>query len=332
MSNFTFNDSLPRARDMRAPRRLYRALLLAYPPAFRCEFGEEMTQVFATAYRAAVRQGGVSLLFRFWCVMLLDLAITATTERLKEGFHMSRSTVVRLGGIALLLGSVLQIALLAVQAAITLDYAVAYTAPTGSPWIGRGEAAISLAPALAVLLLFGLFGLHALGHTRAGAAGLIAITLIAVGLVAQTVAGILASALSWSDLSACISARDCNIFDGTGMFRQAIAVANNGNLIAMVGLLLYGIVALRARLLPHGNSLPFLLAVASQLPYAIVRIAFTLVPSPDAVGDIRLDSVLMAGSLAVAIVSFLLGRAILRAASQLPPAPAAPASTAPAQA
>lgn len=320
------NEHLPRTGGTGAPHHIYRALLLAYPHAFRSEFGDEMTQVFIAAYRDVVRQGGAGMLLLFWCVMLMDLVVTATAERLKEGFSMSRSNLVRLGGIALLIGGVLQGALLATQVAITLDYAIAYTAPKGSPWIGRGEVALSLAPLLALLLLLGLLGLHALVHTRTGAVGLVAITLIAVGLVTQAAAGTLASALSWGDLSACISARNCNIYDGAGMLRQAIAVVNTGYLIGTPGLLLYGIVMLRARPLPRGNSLPLLLVVAGTLPYLIMRIALTLVPSPDAEGSIRLDSVLMAGSLAVAVVSFLLGSAILRAASQLPPATAAPAS------
>lgn len=326
MSNATRNGNHSHTggyRLLAGSLRVYRVLLLAYPRAFRGEFGEELAQVFRTACREVMRQGGAAALLRFWGVMLVDLAVAAAAERLKEGFSMSRSNVARLGGIALLVASVAQIVFIAVQAAITLDFAIAYTAPTGSPWIGRGEAAVSLAPTLALLVLLGMIGLHALGRTRTGAMGWVAITLIAVGLVVQVVAGMLASALSWGDLSACISARNCNIYDGTGMFRQAIAVEMAGNLIATLGLVIYGILMLRVRLLPRGNVLLLLLVVVSALPYLILRVAIALVPATDAEGEIRLGVVGICGSLAVAIVTFLLGSAILGAASQLPPADAA---------
>ncbi|HET7112795.1 MAG TPA: hypothetical protein VFI57_04090 [Pyrinomonadaceae bacterium] len=71
--------------------RVYGWLLLAYPPEFRREFGDEMLQVFCDCYRAEARTGSLP---RFWFRTLLDLVATAAKERAdssgKEGVFMNR--------------------------------------------------------------------------------------------------------------------------------------------------------------------------------------------------------------------------------------------------
>ena len=62
-------------------RRLYGALLAAYPPEFRREFGREMALVFNDRCRDAGRQGGARALALVWCEALVDLALTAPRER-----------------------------------------------------------------------------------------------------------------------------------------------------------------------------------------------------------------------------------------------------------
>lgn len=81
MPNTDFNNSA----------RLYAWLLLAYPPAFRQQFADEMLQVFRDCYRHEARHGS---LWSFWFRTLIDLALTAIKERAdssgKEGVFMNR--------------------------------------------------------------------------------------------------------------------------------------------------------------------------------------------------------------------------------------------------
>jgi hypothetical protein len=60
--------------------RLYRALLIAYPKAFRDEYGYDMVQVFRTAYRAHTRTGSWLSIACFWLATLTDFAITVVEE------------------------------------------------------------------------------------------------------------------------------------------------------------------------------------------------------------------------------------------------------------
>ncbi|MGZ3682034.1 MAG: hypothetical protein ACXVDI_26040, partial [Ktedonobacterales bacterium] len=67
----------PGSRILVVAQRIYCALLLAYPAAFRAEFGEEMSQVFRDTSHAALREGGAATMLRFWSIALTDLAATA---------------------------------------------------------------------------------------------------------------------------------------------------------------------------------------------------------------------------------------------------------------
>jgi hypothetical protein len=76
---------------MNLSTRVYGLLLLAYPPEFRHEFGNQMLQVFRDSYRAEARNGSVP---SFWLRTLLDLLSTAAKERIdnsgREGAFMNR--------------------------------------------------------------------------------------------------------------------------------------------------------------------------------------------------------------------------------------------------
>ena len=77
--------------DQNISIRVYGALLLAYPPEFRRDFGNEMLQVFRDSYRAEARSGSLP---GFWFRTLWDLAVTAVKERTdrsgKEDLFMNR--------------------------------------------------------------------------------------------------------------------------------------------------------------------------------------------------------------------------------------------------
>jgi hypothetical protein len=77
--------------NLNTASRLYHWLLLAYPPEFRRQFGDEMLQVFRDCYRSEERSGSLT---GFWFRTLLDLVMTAAKERVddsgREGVFMNR--------------------------------------------------------------------------------------------------------------------------------------------------------------------------------------------------------------------------------------------------
>lgn len=64
--------------------RLYRLVLLAYPPEFRRAYGSRMAQAFRDCCREAYRRRGLAGLLGLWLHTLLDLAATAPAERVLE--------------------------------------------------------------------------------------------------------------------------------------------------------------------------------------------------------------------------------------------------------
>ena len=64
-----------------ASERLYGALLLLYPKAFRSRYASEMRRDFAHLLREGLEEGGAKELARVWGAAFLDLALTALEER-----------------------------------------------------------------------------------------------------------------------------------------------------------------------------------------------------------------------------------------------------------
>lgn len=63
--------------------RVYKLLLVAYPSAFRREYGHQMEQVFRDCYRDEARRNHLA---GYWVRTLLDLVLTATKEH-SENFR-----------------------------------------------------------------------------------------------------------------------------------------------------------------------------------------------------------------------------------------------------
>ena len=68
---------------MNSAGRVYRVLLLAYPPAFRERFGAAMEQAFRDRYRAAAARGAAGVV-RLALRTLLDILVNATGVRLQQ--------------------------------------------------------------------------------------------------------------------------------------------------------------------------------------------------------------------------------------------------------
>jgi hypothetical protein len=87
--------------------RWYRLLLRAYPPAFRAEYGREMTLAFRQC-----RHEGTWSAPRFWAAMLWDVARSAPAQRLEElqvqwtmNLHIREGAMKTMGILATLIGA-----------------------------------------------------------------------------------------------------------------------------------------------------------------------------------------------------------------------------------
>jgi hypothetical protein len=87
---------------MTLSERIYRALLILYPAEYRLEYGALMAQVFRDVSRDAYRSQGMIGLAFWWCATLLDLTRTVIEQRKKV--TMSKSTLIQLTGILLVIG------------------------------------------------------------------------------------------------------------------------------------------------------------------------------------------------------------------------------------
>lgn len=76
--------SSPSSRENAFSERLYRLLLLAYPRAFREEYGSEMFLVFRDAYREASRRQGLLGVLRLWSDVFSDYVKTVCIQRVNS--------------------------------------------------------------------------------------------------------------------------------------------------------------------------------------------------------------------------------------------------------
>jgi hypothetical protein len=82
--------------DVDAPRltrgeRVYAALLVAYPRAFRARYGEEMVLLFGDQLRDARTAGGAGGVFTTWVRTFFDLLSSAVGEHLRKDRDMAQS-------------------------------------------------------------------------------------------------------------------------------------------------------------------------------------------------------------------------------------------------
>ncbi len=85
---------------------LYDVLLAAYPTGFRHAYGPHMAQVFRDCCLRSYSQGGLPGMLNLWTLILLDYTKSVVEEHLQKGFHMSKSTFIRMSGWSLVLGAI----------------------------------------------------------------------------------------------------------------------------------------------------------------------------------------------------------------------------------
>jgi hypothetical protein len=217
--------------------RLYRYLLLVYPSAFRREYGSLMLQVFGDCARAQFSRSGVLGLLTWWGRAMLDTVQTAVEEHSQRGVDMSKEKFEKLSGWALLVGGPL----------ILIGW-LAGTRPVYEPhnyfsvWIDQYANVLTMPlVGMGILLLaVGFGGLLARFGAASGVIGRLGLGLGAISGVISA-AGVIGSLFSQNEFW--------------------WYVFYWGMLFQFTGLALFGLVCLRSRLLPYGNTLPLLAGI-----------------------------------------------------------------------
>lgn len=211
--------------------RLYGLLLYLYPKKFRAAYGQQMRLTFHDACRAAYRRNGAGGLLALWLPTLLDLFKSALEERARQGeIMMSKARLIALAGpLNVLVGAV------ALVASLSSLISMTWTESSDNFWYFFSFFIFFLG---FIPMLLALIGTRLRFHQAAGIPGKLGLLLSVVGcggMIVVALAGLLVKQGSWISYlaAACL-------------------------LSLMIGYVLFGIDALRYRLLPRWNWLPLL--------------------------------------------------------------------------
>jgi hypothetical protein len=217
--------------------RIYAALLRLYPSAFRAAYGQQMRLTFRDASRSAYQRSGARGLLRLWPPTLLDLLRTALEERARQGAQMSNARLITLAGPLTIVVGALWVAAalgdLAFQSGLLRDEALLGLVVI--PFL------LSIAP-----LLVALIGTRLRFRQAAGALGRLGLTLSVAGCAGAILAVLASALLSGGDPAASPQ----SFWMGYAALGCVLSIR--------IGYILFGIDALRYRLLPRANLLPLL--------------------------------------------------------------------------
>jgi hypothetical protein len=288
---------------------LYRCLLVAYPQPFRREYGAQMVQLFRDCCREASAADGHVGLLRYWLIAFGDLIMSALAERRQEELHMTRTVWIRVGSLSAIIGG----GIAGVFAGISLIYST-------NPSLNQHETLASdvvsvqfvawVAPALALLFVLALIGVQACGASRARAIGWISITVAVLGMIISSLGSGLTSALIYSQANTCNSALNCTFYNPSGYLMMGNMVGLLGTMISAIGMVIYGIVALRRHVLPRGNWLLLVVGITGLLDATATFTGTMAGNSIDAAGILKVTIILSVPALAADIAWLLLGVAM----------------------
>jgi hypothetical protein len=227
--------------ELLVSERLYRALLCLYPKKIRAAYGQQMRLTFRDACRVAYRRNGAGGLLVLWLPTLLDLFKSALEERARQGeITMSKARLIALAGpLTILIGSMW------IMASIGEFVLLAGLASSDTFWdvFWLFPIFFSFIP-----MLFALIGTRLRFHQAAEVMGRIGLVLSVAGcagMIVFVLAGILLGVVApeveqvvWPD----------NI--------MAVCL-----LSLAIGYVLFGVDALRYRLLPRWNWLPLVVGL-----------------------------------------------------------------------
>jgi hypothetical protein len=212
---------------------LYRRFLRAYPAEHRQGFSADMAQVFRDLCREIYEREGLLGFLELWLTTLFDLLKTAIEERSREGLQMTKEKFVRLSGWALMLAG----------ATFMLGFALGGQESSFSDPLGGKDAFVEysqlvLIPLAMASFTVGMLGMQSRYGEQVGRFGRLSLLIGAVGGAIGFVGGIGLGL----------------ILGGDGWWTTWVS----GMLLLLVGLLLFGIAAVRKRPLPRWNALPLI--------------------------------------------------------------------------
>ena len=230
--------------------RLYAALLILYPKKFRAAYGQQMRLTFRDACRVAYHRNGSGGLLALWLPTLLDLFKSALEERARQGeITMSKERLIALAGpLSILVGVVWLVPAI-------VDFALRSALPRTERFWDLFLSLWSFAFFLSfVPLLFALIGTRLRFHASAGPLGRLGLALSVAGC-----AGLTASLLAYLLLSRAAPEVGQGPWVGYAAWLCLLSI--------WTGYILFGVDALRYRLLPRWNLLPLLLGSTVVLSF-----------------------------------------------------------------
>jgi hypothetical protein len=213
---------------------VYQTLLVAYPTRFQQEYGQHMVQVFRDCCLRTVRQSGTNGMARLWVLTLLDLFRSLIEEHTRKETDMTRSKFIRLSGWLLMLGA---ITLFLFIVGIYLEYEV-HDPFRRFQAFNEYSLLVSIW-ATPVLFAAGMLGLRARYGDEVGSIGK---NLLLLGAIAGPVINII------------------GVY-ATPRVDWGWILLFTGNAVLLACLAIFGILALRVKLLPRWNGLPLLAGI-----------------------------------------------------------------------
>ncbi|HET8909018.1 MAG TPA: hypothetical protein VFN11_18840, partial [Ktedonobacterales bacterium] len=288
---------------------LYGRLLVMYPRSFRREYGTQMLQVFRDCSREAARTRGPVGLCRYWLVATSDLIVSTLAERRQEEMHMTRSRWISLGSLSAALGGGIAVLFATIQILMSIAQLLDEQSGIGLA-LFPAHLAFWAAPALWMLYILALVGLQAHGADQMRILGWVGITFAILGGVIAGLGNGVTSTVLYSQANSCVSLLDCNFYDPGGYMMMGYMVGLLGSALFAIGMVLYGIVALRRRFLAWGNWIPLVLGLTPLLLIAASVIAALASGGTDYAGSQKIAIVLDTAALVPAIFWVLLGLAM----------------------
>ena len=228
----------------RMSERLYVALLYLYPKKFRAAYGQQMRLTFRDACRVAYHQNGVSGLLALWLPTLFDLLKSALEERARQGeLTMSKERLIGLAGpLTIVVGALMLVGPISdLVQLVRPPYKVALW-----EFFHFRTATMSLA-----VMLPAFIGTWLRYKESAGGLGRLGLILNVAGCVTFCLA------LSADFLLDVLQLLEHPTGPNYAMAASIVSI--------LIGHVLFGIDALRYKLLPRWNAMPLLVGLTTPL-------------------------------------------------------------------
>jgi hypothetical protein len=235
---------------------------------------------------------------------------TQELERRQEEIPMSRTGWIRLGSLAALVGGSIAVFFAGLDLMLATAQLLDEQSPLGLALFRVQVATTEAAPVLWLFFLLAVIGLQVRGAGRAGMLGVTGISVAAVGAGLAGLSNGLNSVIIYSQAGGCRIPLDCDFYDPNHYLVIGFILELLGSPIFGLGMILYGIVALRRHVLSYYNGLPLAVGAMALVNVAVSVSAMLAATGTDYAGTQKVEIVLAAVALGSATVWVLLGAAL----------------------